>query len=55
VYQKTFAVAQQASGTGSFPLLMAQLRKGSLTLEEVARLRQPYSGFAAQLLQSVKT
>jgi uncharacterized protein YaeQ len=54
-YQKAFAVAQQASGSASFPLLMTLLRKGSLTLEEVARLRQPYSGFAAQVLQSVKT
>jgi hypothetical protein len=55
VYLKTFAMAHQAAHKEQFPLLMHCERKGALTLEDVARQRQPYAGFAAQLLGPVKT
>ena len=55
VYLKEFAMAHQAAHKEQFPLLMHCMRKGALTLEDVARQRQPYAGFAAQLLGPVKT
>jgi hypothetical protein len=48
-------MAHQAAHKEQFPLLMHCVRKGALTLEDVARQRQPYAGFAAQLLGPVKT